>query len=369
MTTRVSVCPLCRSANLKDLYSVAPIPTIQHQVFADPVQARNAVTAEVTVTQCQACDYTFNSVFDPAKAVYTEQYQNEQANSPVFMDHLRDVMGLLDRENLLDGKVVEVGCGKAVFLQMLWDKGVDAVGYDVAYEGNDPRVIKEFFTQETALPHADLIVLRHTLEHIQNPFGFLRDMAAAMKNSPDCHIYIEVPLVEWIAENQSFWDVFYEHVNYFTMQVFANMFETCQQGTVFGGQYQYVIAKLSDLRSAMAIGTITDLSALTTMQQRIARYRDFVQSQTGLLLWGAGAKGVTFANITDADGSRIEAILDINPKKQNRYIGLSAHLIKSPDAEGLDLRSHPILIMNPNYENEIRAKAGDGARIYVLGSL
>ncbi|MFD1690786.1 hypothetical protein ACFSHR_02120 [Azotobacter chroococcum] len=33
-------------------------------------------------------------------------------------------------------------------------------------------------------------------------------------------------------------------------------------------------------------------------------------------LWGAGAKGATFANLIDPDCSLIECVVDLNPRKQ-----------------------------------------------------
>lgn len=57
-------------------------------------------------------------------------YQNEQSNSACFRMHLENVIEIMEKHKLLDGKVVEIGCGKAYFMDMLLNKRVDVIGFD-----------------------------------------------------------------------------------------------------------------------------------------------------------------------------------------------------------------------------------------------
>jgi amino acid transporter len=66
------------------------------------------------------------------------------------------------------------------------------------------------------------IILRHVLEHIPNPFDFLCQLRRA--NGGGGLIYIEVPCFDWICKKKTWYDIFYEHVNYFRMQDFIKMF-------------------------------------------------------------------------------------------------------------------------------------------------
>src|SRR5262249_37142110 len=75
-------------------------------------------------------------------------------------------------------------------------------------------------------------------------------------------------------------------------------------------------------------------------------------AQGRIAFWGAGAKGVTLANLVDPDCCWINSVVDLNPKKQGCYIPGTGHPIISPDhlaAQGITA----ILIMNPNYRDEI----------------
>jgi hypothetical protein len=83
-------------------------------------------------------------------------------------------------------------------------------------------------------------------------------------------------------------------------------------------------------------------------------------------IWGAGAKGVTFLNMLDADRSRIAFVVDVNPRKQGKYVSGTGHRIESPAA----LAQHGIgniIVMNESYRREITdwvARANLPARIW-----
>ena len=60
------------------------------------------------------------------------------------------------------------------------------------------------------------------MEHIQNPYEFLSQLKDA--NGGGGRVYIEVPCFEWICEHRAWFDIFYEHVNYFRRSDFNRMF-------------------------------------------------------------------------------------------------------------------------------------------------
>ena len=116
------------------------------------------------------------------------------------------------RRHFAGKSLLEVGCGKGLFLERLLAAGFDVTGLDPTYEGSNPRVIREFFTPEVGI-RAEGIVLRHVLEHVQDPVAFLAGLREA--NGGRGTIYIEVPCLDWIASHHAWFDIFYEHVNYF----------------------------------------------------------------------------------------------------------------------------------------------------------
>jgi hypothetical protein len=85
-------------------------------------------------------------------------------------------------------------------------------------------------------------------------------------------------------------------------------------------------------------------------------------------IWGAGAKGMTFAQIIDPDGAIFRAIIDVNPGKQGRFIGVSGHPVVAP--EGITILGlTDLVVMNPNYLDEIATilqRLGSTARLHPL---
>jgi hypothetical protein len=75
--------------------------------------------------------------------------------------------------------LVEMGCSKGCFLEMLLAKGFDATGFVPKYEGANPRVKRQYF-ETVAFEQADGLILRHVLEHIKNPISYLERLKGAM---------------------------------------------------------------------------------------------------------------------------------------------------------------------------------------------
>ena len=84
-------------------------------------------------------------------------------------------------------------------------------------------------------------------------------------------------------------------------------------------------------------------------------YRSLVaeKAKTGkVVIWGAGAKGVTFVNLIDPNKQIINSLIDINPKKIGTFVPGTGHAIFSPQKIAND-NFNTIIIMNSNYQLEI----------------
>jgi len=129
-----------------------------------------------------------NAAFDPNLIQYDTDYQNNQALSASFETHMKGVLEILKSRYPAGTRVVEVGCGKGDFLELLQADGTfEVTGYDGAYEGSNAAIEKRFLSAADKLD-ADLVVLRHVLEHIQRPHEFLQ-LLSGIFNGAD--IYIE----------------------------------------------------------------------------------------------------------------------------------------------------------------------------------
>ena len=343
-------CPLTGSTNTTIIYEQKSVPLIQNKVYLTKEAAKNAPCKDVVIAQSLDNGFVFSADFTDSIIDYDMHYQNEQSNSAYFRKHLEHVIEIMQDNQTLKGKVVEIGCGKAYFMDMLLERGVDIIGFDPTYEGESPKVVKDFFSDKYADVGAEFIILRHTLEHISQPFHFIKTIAAA--NNYKGRLYIEVPTFEWIMEHNATEDIFYEHCNYFTLATLQMLFKKSIGGHFFNGQYIYVIANLADVNDEIAKRTVEPYRV--KFLERLHQYNTMISGVTDIAIWGAGAKGSTFLNLLDKRGEKVKCVIDINPKKQHQYVGGTGHYIIKPE----ELAEHGIkniVVMNINYIDEIKA--------------
>lgn len=344
-----------------ELYRVADLPVLQNRTFVDADSARASASADMVLVQDELSGLIFNQAFDADKLSYDADYQNEQAHSGQFQKHLSDVEGIIAR-HFKGQELIEVGCGKGYFLELLKGLGYAITGIDPAYEGSNADVIKAPFTRGLGLA-ADAIVLRHVLEHIQDPVSFLAEMAEANQGG---QIYIEVPCFDWILEHRAWFDLFYEHVNYFRLDDLRRMFGTVHEaGHLFGGQYLYIVADLSTLHLTpdQPVPRLELPQGFTSSLERAVQIIQDAPEQ-GSAIWGASSKGVIYSLFLQRAGVAVDRVVDINPAKQGRYLPLSGVRVSSPQ-EAMDAlpEGANLFVMNSNYLEEIKRMTG-GRYVY-----
>lgn len=336
----------------RELFRVEAVPVYQNKMFTTEAAALACPTGDVILVQEMDTGLIFNATFDPALLEYDLDYQNEQACSPFFLRHINAAAKIVHR-NVAGKSIIEIGCGKGRFLGLLQERGYMATGIDPAYEGDDPNVVRTCFDPGCELC-ADGIVLRHILEHVPDPLSFLAAIACA--NGKKGTIYIEVPNFDWICDRRSWFDVFYEHVNYFRHSDFRRMFGTVlEAGDMFNGQYLYVVADLSTFRTPHA----DQRDAVSFPEDFAASLRGISSSLTigrRTAIWGAAAKGMMFAFYMKCAGLSVDLVIDINPAKQGKYLAGTGLRVSSPkEAVRILQPGDDILVMNSNYMEEIIA--------------
>lgn len=346
------------------IYSVNDLPTQQNRVYSGPDEAVACPRGNLVLMQDALTGIVHNASFRPDMIVYDENYQNEQGHSVVFQQHLDQVIEVI-RRHFRGKSILEIGCGKGTFLELLRAQGFAAVGIDPAYEGDAPHIAKKPFSTSLGIT-GDAIILRHVLEHIPDPLNFLAAVRKA--NGGKGIVYIESPCLDWIGDHRAWFDIFYEHVNYFRLSDFSRMFgSVLESGRFFKGQYLYVVADLSTLRNPPegefhAYRLPGDF--LSGVDMAVAEIKNHAGRRN--ILWGAASKGVIFAlQLLRKGGVKPDAAIDINPAKQRKFLPVTALPVFSPN-DGLSmLRSgDAIFVMNSNYFAEIRSLAGDNYTYY-----
>ncbi len=344
---------------MTQLYCAKHLPVFQNRMFRTEEAATNCSRGDVVLVQDPRTGLVYNCAFQPELMQYDTDYQNEQAGSAIFRSHLNEMTRVVER-HLRSGRIVEIGCGKGYFLEHLLASGLDVIGFDPAYEGTNPRVYRGHFRRSAE--RAEGLVLRHVLEHIPRPEAFLAELRAA--NGGGGIVLIEVPCLDWICRRRAWFDIFYEHVNYFRLDDFRRLFGcVLEAGHVFGGQYLYVVADLASLRESTD-GTTATFRFPGDFTTSIERNAELIRSRRAAgrtsIVWGGASKGVIFSLFMHRAGARIDVVVDISPAKQGLYLPATGLRVQSPDE--MLRRAEPssdIYVMNSNYLPEIRQMTHD----------
>jgi hypothetical protein len=338
--------------NMKEriLFEKKGYPVLQNRVYDSPAEAMACSVGDILLVQNETTGLVYNKAFVPDRVVYDKNYNNEQSISQVFQSHLQSVCEIVE-EYLGTSNLIEIGCGKGSFLQMLRKRGADIRGFDPTYEGHSTNITPSYYDERNVAGVVSGFVLRHVLEHIPNPIAFLENLRSLNQGSG--LVYIEVPCMDWICARRSWQDVFYEHVNYFRSIDFERMFTKVMiSGHIFDGQYIYVIADLKDLVVPSA-GSCDHLSLPNDFFDSLTMLD--LDNTRDICIWGAASKGVIFSIFAESQGISISTAIDINPAKQGKYMPVTGIPIVSPSRAFEEISAGTqVIIMNPNYENEIR---------------
>ena len=373
MTQQSNECPVCGSLSTELFLERKNVPVHQNLLMRSADEAGKIRRGRLAMHVCSACGFVFNAAFDGSLMSYNQDYENTQVHSPAFNAYVDGLVETtLNESGVRGGTIVEVGCGKGDFIKRLLTRDQQARGYgfDPSYLGSEVvlegrlNFEKRFYDASCANLKADIVVCRHVIEHIPQPQEIVQAVGSAVSTNPDAHIFFETPCVDWILRNQVTWDFFYEHCSVFTEASLTTLFERCgfrvqSVQHVFGGQYLWLHARPAKTAAVVTMKPgITPQKArrFTTIEaQRNRSWTEFVSSQSErgrLVLWGAGAKAVTFANLIDPDCKWIEAIVDVNPSKQGKYLAGSRHPIVAPESLP-EIAPTAVMVLNPNYHDEI----------------
>lgn len=374
------VCPSCRSSALDAFYHLDAVPA--HSVLLMPT-AEVAVaypTGTLDLAVCRDCGFITNTSFDVSLNDYSSEYEETQGFSPTFQGFARSLAReWVDRYDIRDKTIMEIGCGKGEFLALMCELGDNrGIGIDpaVAPERLDPEVVRhieflpELFDERHHALEADVVVCRHTLEHIQPVGEFLRSVRTMIGDRTDTVVLFELPDVLRVLEEVAFWDLYYEHCSYFTPGSLARLFrregfDVLDLRLDFDDQYILVEA-----RPGTGTGPVTDveddldrtLRAVDDFRRRVGpeldRWRSTIADRRaegggGVVIWGAGSKGVAFLTTLDVEG--VDRAIDINPYKQGRFLPGTGTPVVGP-ATVPEAPPEAVIVMNRAYCDEIRAQ-------------
>jgi hypothetical protein len=348
-------------------YCVRRVPTIHNAYWSTREEALNVPLGDINLHVDPDTGLVVNSSHSSDLCQYDTTYTHDEYTSSFVSQHLQEMAHIVVRSvDCLN--IHEIGAGNGLFAAALAVLGARVSASDPSVSENHQRVIKARY-EDLAPEIYSALVLRHVLEHIPSPFSYVNMLKSMQRDQGS--FFFEYPSWDYITENDAWFDVTYEHVNYFSKSVSSGMFGgRCVAERVARGQYGYVTGRVADFRVPVseisqlreAAEAITRLShARLSSQSRLRLVRS--QSKT-FVVWGAAQKGAMIVHAMNEVGIDPDFIVDVDVRKQGRYLG-GGYLIAAPDVVPAT-KSTAIIVSNSNYVSEIRSLTQGQCRYFVL---
>ena len=272
-----------------------------------------------------------------------EQYGFAGATGGAYRHHLEWFADELAAVRPSDAPLLEVGCGDGLLLELLEQRGLrDRLGIDpgrAAARSGRRDVVSGFFPAD--LPPAaqerrfGTIVIRHVLEHVEAPVGFIRALAGHL--AADGELWIEVPDLDSTLAAGLWTNLYQLHCNYFTDAtldtVAAEAGLACVGGLivdVFGGSL------LRRYRAGDASAPPPPPPPLDGVRERFSAFAGRLDAMAdalpdGAAGYGAGERTAVALGLAPRLEQRLGALYDGNSLLHGRRLAGTALEIRPPE--------------------------------------
>jgi len=367
-----SECIICGTPGARPFLLLDDVPVTCNRLFDTRATALSVSRASIELTFCSQCGHIFNHDFDADRISYGLDYENSLEGSERFREYERAlVTALIQRYDLHERLIVEIGCGRGDFLRAICEQGPNSgVGFDPSFAErssiSNMTIRAERYDSRHAPLDPDLICSRHTLEHIAEPRTLL-DVVRNDASQNGVPLFFEVPNGLYTLRDGGVWDLIYEHRSFFTPTSLARLFvesgnQPLEVGEAYGGQFLAIHASTTAASSMVNTAAGRELETLVEdfavtywkkLEDWNTRLWQMERAGDRPVVWGGGAKAVSFLNALRP--APIEFVVDVNPRKHGMYIAGTGQEIVSPQRLR-EYRPNVVICINAYYLEEIASQ-------------
>ena len=311
---------------------------------------------DLEIYQCQLCGLVQHDL--PPVSYYREVIRAVAFSEEMGQYRIGQLGEWIKGSGLVSKRVLEIGCGKGEYLDLLQKAGARNV-YGLEYAEASVEVARRngfdvrpgYVSANFMNPWAekfDAFAIFSFMEHWPDLNGSLRALQAMLND--EAHGLIEVPNFEFVVANGLYSEFTTDHIFYFNKQTLKtvlefNGFEVVSIEPIW---HDYILS--AQVRKRITLKT----SSFITKQQRIVeQLQQFVSrfEPKDVVVWGAGHQALAVMSLAKLQKS-ISHVVDSAPFKQNKYTPGTHLQIKSPESLLHDLPK-AIVIMAASYSDEV----------------
>lgn len=336
------------------------------QNFPDKNSVSKDHGVDLNVRQCSNCGLV---QLDSEPVPYFRDVIRAAGYSPEMGEFRRKQFSeFLKKYDLVEKKVIEIGCGRGEYLRLMKESGADPYGVEhlqssvTACIDHKLNVEQNYVeSKDQKLNHApfDAFFCLNFLEHIPNINSFLQGIA---RNLTDTGVgLIEVPNFDMILRENMFCEFMTDHLYYFTQESFKatlahNGFEVLECKDVW---HDYIISAVvrKSKKTAAKKTEIEkiDLSFFNSYQKQLEKdFHQFIHQfpPMSVGIWGAGHQALAVMSLAKLEG-KIKYVFDSAPFKQNKFTPATHIPIVDPKKINEDLTVQAVIVMAASYSDEV----------------
>ena len=353
--SEINQCRICKGPFLFPALLEYPNSPRSAQGFLDNLEELDDVV-DLKIYQCQQCGLVQHDLkpVDYYKDVIRAVAYSEE------MGHFREkqLAEWIQKFNLKDKKILEVGSGQGEYLELLLKAGgTNVYGIENSKESVEIAKKKGLNIQQGYLSkdyenscaeNFDAFATFNFMEHWPDISSSLHSLQNSLNESAVG--LVEVPNFDFMLKNGMYSEFTTDHIFYFTEKTLRTVLETHGFDVIEINSiwHDYILSAQVKKRTAL------NISSFTIKQNKIvSELRVFINKfkKNEVIIWGAGHQALAVISIANIN-SKVSHVVDSAKFKQNKYTPGTHLLIKDPQSIHQDLPK-AIIIMAAAYSDEV----------------